>query len=132
MKQNRIALTKMARIADMKMRFSQSECLRLRSKEAELLAALGRLRLDVKARADKRMVRADAALTSGADTRWQAWVEQQRAALNTELALLRARRSSAEEDLRVAIGKDDVSCRLLRLYDAGIRQKADRRQDYES
>ena len=56
----------------------------------------------------------DVALVAGADAKWQAHLDRQRASLRHDLALALARRESAKAVARRALGRADVLDRLSR------------------
>jgi hypothetical protein len=93
----------------------------LLAEEAELRQKLARLKQQAAA-ADLH----DAAHLQavGADVLWQAWVGRSRAALNTELAQVLARKEYHISRVRLAFGKRHVAAQLLDAHRQSIRKKA--------
>lgn len=81
---------------------------------ADIEARLARLAAEVAARsaALRGLPAEDAALAAGADVRWLALVDRQRAALRQDLALALARRENARAGALRALGRADVLGRL--------------------
>ncbi len=66
---------------------------------------------------------ADVALLAGADAKWARWRQQQRAALNIQLAGLRAKQEEQRQITKKAFGKNQVVERLLQEMAAQSRGK---------
>jgi len=56
----------------------------------------------------------DAATIAGADVQWQAWVDQRRKAINSELAQILAQKADCLAALRRSFGQDQAAQGLLR------------------
>lgn len=93
------------------------------AEEARLRAALARLT----AQATEARALPEAAITGlreiGADLSWQGWVAQQRAALNSALALTLARKEQALPALRRAFGKAEAARALAARHLADKQAK---------
>jgi hypothetical protein len=83
-------------------------------RENAIEESLASLRQSVHERTAVQQHTADAALLAGADFLWRTWVDKKRAALNVELASLRAERATHHAALAQAFGRKQVAEKLLK------------------
>ncbi len=71
----------------------------------------------------------DPASKSGADVRWQRWIDQRRKEINLELAQLASQRLVAKEGLKVAFGRKEALLSLIQARKNEDQLKARRKSD---
>ncbi|MEO0918761.1 MAG: hypothetical protein AAFY31_17585 [Pseudomonadota bacterium] len=122
----------LADIAGLAYRAAQADMARITQKEADLRRNLAQLTESKASLARTPRPSDDAAMIAGADIRWHRWVDQRRAAINAELAQVRASKDYYQSKLRLAFGKDQVASALLDSAVLGARRESSRRSNYES
>jgi hypothetical protein len=113
-------------------RAAQAEMAELMTREEGLRRNLDQLVLQRQARFEGGLDPSDTALRGGADMRWQRWVDQRRAVINAELALVLAQRSECRRRLQHAFGKDQAIQMLHAEAKSRVKQLRQRRDLYES
>ena len=112
---------------------------RLRSDMAQLAAAENSLEENLRTlaatrtkRQDALLQESDAAQLAGADPRWHRWAESRRAAINTELAQIKAQRTQMISNLQKAFAQDQAIDALLTRAKGEESRARQRRATYES
>jgi lipase chaperone LimK len=118
----------LAQLTDMQFQAEMAKMQKLVAEENRLLQLLSEL--DARSKqpdgSDEQTQNAIRAL--GADLLWQTWVGQRRAALQMQLANLKARKEMATDRLRRAFGKASVAAELVTRDALGSRVNAQKRQ----
>ncbi len=94
-----------------------------------LLAELDSVRLERTGSASREP---DPAARAGADPRWQLWAEDRRRSLNLDLARLRVQREGIKSDLARALGRNDVSQKIVEATRFARLDELRKRQDYNT
>lgn len=74
----------------------------------------------------------EAAFAADANVRWQQWVDQRRAVINTELAQVLALKENYRVRLATAFGRDQAAQAMVNRFIQERKTQTARRQSYES
>lgn len=110
----------------------QSEMAAILQQEARLRRNLAQLIASRQNRTTGLPKADDAAMIAGADVRWHQWVDQRRAVINGELALVLAAKESCRAKLQRAFGRDMATRNLQDRVEEAQLLIRKRRSDYES
>lgn len=124
-----VRLDALGRVTGLRLRALQAEMTQLLTQETALRRNLSDL--SAARRQHLRVTEGEDGLatTAGAEVRWQAWVDQRRSVVNSELAQILARKSDLAQQLRIAFGKDQVVQALLVKQAIAWRKARQSRQD---
>ena len=111
----------LCRVLETKLEAEKAKLAQLVKSEKDLRKQLQDLIHSRNAAATRNPAADDPALKSGADLRWQRWIESRRGLLNQELASLLARRSRQTDIVRKAFGRHAA---MATLRDRQIRKEA--------
>lgn len=122
----------LAQLTGMHYRSVQSEMASILQQEARLRRNLAHLIESRQKRATGSTNANDAATIAGADVRWHQWVDQRRAVINGELALVLSAKESCRTKLQRAFGRDMAIQTLQNQLEEAQRSIRRRRNDYAS
>ena len=110
----------------------QTEMAAIRKREEGLRQNLSQLVADRAEQAEAALENGAATPLAGSDIRWHAWVDQQRAKINGELAVVLAEKEACQQRLQQAFGRDLAAQALRKKVVLEKRIVATRRAAYES
>ena len=122
----------LAQLTALELGATQAKFAKIAQREAHLRQNLAQLSQQKYDRSGASVNMQEAACAAEATVRWQQWVDQRRAVINTELAQVLALKENWRAHLTKAYGRDQAAQTVIKRLVQARKVQALRRQSYES